>query len=273
MDLGDPPPPGPVPYEMQHHRRAPPPTGCAAPPGRAPRPCPGPPAVRGRRAAALACTVPQPPSWPVFRRGQQVGRPRRPRTSPTTSRSGPHPQRLPHQVLQRHPARRPPGWRAAPPAAPHADGRGAAPPSPRRARSARPARPGPAARSAESSCREPVPPLIRNDSRASSSARSSRSPPGGTVPAATSSSSVKARGRTTRRDRQVEPTATGGSTACSRVPSGSRASTQGRASSSRRPATAASRCARRAYGRRVREAHVRAAPGRRPGPPTPGRAR
>ncbi len=90
---------------------------------------------------------------------------------------------------------------------------------------------------------EPVPPETRYDRRASSTARRRAAVPPSMLPAAISSSRVKARVRTTRRDRHGAPTTTGGSTACSLVPSGSRASTQGRASSRRRPAAEASRWA------------------------------
>ena len=81
----------------------------------------------------------------------------------------------------------------------------------------------------------PVPPVTRYASRAATTAASSSAPPAGKVPAATSSASVNGRRRNVRSDRYGPPVATGGSTACSRVPSGSRASTQGCASSSRRP--------------------------------------
>ena len=67
----------------------------------------------------------------------------------------------------------------------------------------------------------------------------------GTVPWRTSSSRVNGRCRKVRRDRYGPSVATGGSTACSRVPSGSRPSTYGDPSSSRRPQPAASRWASR----------------------------
>ena len=50
----------------------------------------------GTSSAELACRVPQPPSWPVLRAASRSTT-SAPRTSPTTSRSGSHPQRLPHQ--------------------------------------------------------------------------------------------------------------------------------------------------------------------------------
>ena len=121
----------------------------------------------------------------------------------------PHAQRLTYQVAQGHEPRPFLVGRPAPRAAPHADGpgRSSAESSASTTRSPGPTRPSNALRSVVFP--DPVPPLIRKDSRASRRARSTRSPPGGTVPAVTSSSSVKARGRTTRSDRHAQPTATG----------------------------------------------------------------
>lgn len=91
----------------------------------------------------------------------------------------------------------------------------------------------------------PVPPLTRNASRAATMAANRASSGGLTEPAATSSSRVKALRRGTRSDSVVPVGQTGGRTACSRVPSPSRASANGCASSSRRPVAAVSRCASR----------------------------
>ena len=92
---------------------------------------------------------------------------------------------------------------------------------------------------------EPVPPVTRKDSRAATTARSHCAPTGVTVPAATSASRVHGRRAATRSDTVVPVRATGGRTACSRMPPGSGASHQGTASSSRRPASVASRWASR----------------------------
>ena len=88
------------------------------------------------------------------------------------------------------------------------------------------------------------------------SARTTGTSAGASVPDATSCSTVNARDRTTRRLISAQAPATGGSTACSRVPSGSRASTAGEASSSRCPPAAASRTARVADVVGTAEVHV-----------------
>jgi hypothetical protein len=71
----------------------------------------------------------------------------------------------------------------------------------------------------------PVPPLTRNADRDRMIARSSSSAPLRRVLAASRSATENACAVNVRSDTHVPPGATGGSTACSRVPSGSAAST------------------------------------------------
>ena len=87
----------------------------------------------------------------------------------------------------------------------------------------------------------PVPPLIRKASRASTTRSSSRTTSGGPSPAAASSARVKPRRCGTRSEITVPGRATGARTAWKRVPSGSRRSAYGVASSRRRPAAEARR--------------------------------
>ena len=74
----------------------------------------------------------------------------------------------------------------------------------------------------------PVPPVTRNGIRAAMIDASSRAAPGSNVPHAMSSSTVNVCRRNVRSDRYGPSRPIGGSTACSRVPSGSCASTNGR---------------------------------------------
>ena len=82
---------------------------------------------------------------------------------------------------------------------------------------------------------EPVPPLTRNARRDSTSRASSEAPAEVTVPLSTSSSSVNARAWGTRSEITVPGRDSGARTAWNLVPSGSRRSAYGVASSSRRP--------------------------------------
>ncbi|MPN31811.1 hypothetical protein SDC9_179286 [bioreactor metagenome] len=91
----------------------------------------------------------------------------------------------------------------------------------------------------------PVPPLTRNASRCSMIPSSSVRPTAGSDPRSTRSARVNRCRDGTRSEMHVPGSATEPSTACTRVPSGSRASTQGAASSRRRPTRAARRSASR----------------------------
>ena len=92
---------------------------------------------------------------------------------------------------------------------------------------------------------EPVPPLTRKASRAAIIARRTSAPASSMVPRSTRSSRLNADRCGMRSEMSVPPTEIGGMTQCRRAPFGSRASTNGAASSRRRPAVAASRWARR----------------------------
>ena len=190
---------------------------------------------------------------PGVQRGQEVDH-LGPAHLPDDQPVGPHPQRLPDQVAQRDaPAPSTLAGRASRPTTCGWSGR-----APRRP-------PRPRARSVGSTSAEQ-----RVEQRRLAGARASASPgrPAGprrsraaTPPSSAARSPprpapsrVNARRARTRSESTVPVRATGGRTACSRVPSGSRASTHGMASSSRRPAEAASRCASRRTGRVVAQA-------------------
>ncbi len=114
---------------------------------------------------------------------------------------------------------------------------------------------------ATSSSPLPVPPETRNDSRPAMTSRSSRAPRGPTAPAASSAGNVHGRRAGTRSDSTVPGRATGGRTACRRVPSASRTSHHGAASSRRRPTEEASRCAsRRTADSSAKQTPVRSSP-------------
>ena len=91
----------------------------------------------------------------------------------------------------------------------------------------------------------PVPPLIRNGTRRTTMASSRSSPRSDTESFASNCSRLGLDRAGTRNEMQVPGEATGDSTACNLVPSGSLPSTNGCASSSRLPAAAANRTARR----------------------------
>jgi len=90
---------------------------------------------------------------------------------------------------------------------------------------------------------DPVPPEIRNATLDATNACSTSAIWVQIEPLATQSSKENERRAGTRSDKQVPGSAMVASTACKRVPSASRASTNGQASSNRRPTLAASRVA------------------------------
>ena len=120
---------------------------------------------------------------------------------------------------------------------------------------------------------EPVPPLTRKASRAAIIARRTSAPASSMVPRSTRSSRVNAERCGTRSEISVPPTEIGGMTQCRRAPFGSRASTNGAASSRRRPAAAASRWASRRTSDSVAEHDVRPLEALRRGRPRPRRVR
>ena len=147
----------------------------------------------------------------------------------------PHPQRLADQVGQGDRARAARRWPGAPPGGPRAGGRAQLAGvlhdhDPLAA--AAPVRAAPPSRVV---LPEPVPPLTRNASRGCDDPAQQLRPAGVSDPDATQSSREKLARAGTRSEMQVPGAARVPSTAWTRLPSASRASTNGDASSSRRP--------------------------------------
>ncbi len=195
----------------------------------------------GSSPAPLACTVPHPPSCPVLSAASRSAT-SAPRTSPITSRSG----RIrsacrTRSRIETAPAPSTFGGRASNRTTWGCTGRSSPASSTNTIRS--PGSTSPSSAASRVVLPVPVPPVTKKASRAATSAAISRTPSEGSAPRSANSASEYAVGRSTRSDRHVPRGAIGGNTACSRVPSASRASTHGWASSRRRPAALASRVA------------------------------
>ena len=195
------------------------------------------------RAALAWMMVPQPPSWPVFS-AASMSVTSAPRTSPTTSRSG----RIRRACRTRSRSEISPlpstfASRLSRLTTCGCFGLSSLESSTMTSRSRGSTSDSRAASSVVFPL--PVPPETRNATRVWMSASSSSAPAGPSEPASTRSATERPARAGTRSDRHVPGLATGASAAWKRVPSRSRTSTNGEASSSLRPAAAANRCANR----------------------------
>ena len=194
-------------------------------------------------AAPLACSVPQPPSWPVLSAASS-SRTSAPRASPRTIRSGRIRSACRTNVVRvTSPAPSTFGGRASSRTTCGRSTRSSRTSSTTTTRS-------PAADSPSSAPRRvvfptPVPPDTTKATRRSTSRRSNPPHPGGNMPPASRSARLIEDRAGTRSVRCGPSPTSGGRIACNRTPDGSTPSTYGEVSSSRRPARPARRTASR----------------------------